>query len=77
MRLVTLNDTHAHTRWDYSGKGIGSSQRPLPENTQHSQETDIHVPSAGFEPAIPARERPQTHALGRAATGFGSLISTS
>ena len=26
---------------------------------------------AGFEPAIPAREWPQTHALDRAATGTG------
>jgi hypothetical protein len=24
---------------------IGHSQRPLPDNTQHSQETDIHAPS--------------------------------
>ena len=23
---------------------IGPSQRPLPDNTQHSQETDIHAP---------------------------------
>ena len=23
---------------------IGPSQRPLPDNTEHSQETDIHVP---------------------------------
>ena len=27
--------------------------------------------STGFEPAIPASERPQTHALDRAATGTG------
>jgi len=27
----------------------------------------------GFEPAIPGSERPQTHALDRAATGIGSL----
>jgi hypothetical protein len=26
---------------------------------------------AGFEPTIPASERPQTHALDRAATGIG------
>jgi len=26
---------------------------------------------AGLEPAVPASERPQTHALGRAATGTG------
>ena len=36
--------THTHTRWDSSGRGIGPSQRPLPDNTQHLQETDIHAP---------------------------------
>jgi len=30
------------------------------------------MPSAGFEPSIPASERPQTHALDRAATRIGS-----
>ena len=29
------------------------------------------MPPAGFEPAIPASERPQTHALDHAATGIG------
>jgi hypothetical protein len=42
------------------------TQRSLPDNTQHSKETDIHAP-AGFEPTIPASERPQTHALDRVA----------
>ena len=28
---------------------------------------------AGFEPAMPAREKPQTHALDREATGIGTL----
>jgi len=45
---------------------IGPSQRPLPDNTQKSQETDSHAP-AGFDLAIPASERPQTHVLHRAA----------
>ena len=31
------------------------------------------MPSAGFEPVIPASERPQTHALDRAATGIVRL----
>ena len=48
------------------------SQRPLPDNTQHSQETEIHVPLPEFEPAIPANERPWTHALDRAACGIGT-----
>jgi hypothetical protein len=29
------------------------------------------MPQAGFGPTIPASERPQTHALDRAATGIG------
>jgi hypothetical protein len=32
--------------------------------------------SAGFEPAIPARQRLQTHALDRSATGIGKLLSS-
>jgi hypothetical protein len=34
--------TH-HSRWDSSVRVIGNSQRPLPDNTQHSQQTNIHV----------------------------------
>ena len=34
---------------------------PTPDNTQQSQEEDIHGPS-GFEPTIPVIERPQTSA---------------
>jgi hypothetical protein len=36
--------TH-HSRKDSSGRVISSLQRPLPENTQHSQQTNIHAPS--------------------------------
>jgi hypothetical protein len=35
--------TH-HIRQDSSGRVIGSSQRPLPDNTQHSQQTNFHAP---------------------------------
>jgi hypothetical protein len=40
---------HDHTQLDTphsvdsSGRGTSSLQRPLPDNTQHSQETDIHA----------------------------------
>ena len=34
--------TH-HSRQDSSGRVISSSQRPLPDNTQHSQQTNIHA----------------------------------
>ena len=32
------------------------------------------MPPAGFEPAIPASERPQIYALDRAANGIGILF---
>jgi hypothetical protein len=51
---------------------MGPTQRPLPDNTQYSQERDTHAPG-GFEPAIPASERPQTHTLDRAAAGIDLL----
>jgi len=54
---------------------ISLSQRPLPDNTQHSQQTNIHAP-VGFEPTISAGERPQTYALDRAATGTGKTAIT-
>ena len=32
------------------------------------------MPPAGFEPAIPLGERPQTYALDRSATGIGTVF---
>ena len=63
-------------RQDSSGRVISSSQRPLPDNTQHSQQKNIHAP-VGFEPKISAGERPQTCALDRAATGSYKSITIS
>jgi hypothetical protein len=71
--LYTLNyhtQPH-HTRKDSSGRVIGPTHRPLSDNTQHSQGTDIYVP-AEFKPAISASERLQTHALDRATTVIGN-----
>ena len=39
--------------------------------TTHNRQTSM--PPAGFEPAIPASERPQTHATDRAATATGTF----
>jgi len=40
---ITHIATH-HSQQDSSGRVISSSQRPLPDNTQHSQQIDIHAP---------------------------------
>ena len=69
LRTHTHTHTYVHTRvraQDSFGRGIGPSQRHLPVNTQHP---------VGFEPAIPASERPQTHALDRVATGRSASTS--
>ena len=36
--------TTRHSREDFSGRVISPSQRPLPDNIQHSQQKNIHSP---------------------------------
>ena len=59
--LITHNDARV----------ISSSQRPLPDNTQRSQQTNM--PPVGFEPTISGGERPQTYALDSAVTGTSAI----
>ena len=77
--LLILEVSRSHTtthysRKDSSGRMISSSQRPLPDNTQHPS---ISPPNVGFAPTIPASERPQTYALDCAATGTGKMVHES
>ena len=71
--LLTFRDhTQTHyIRLDSPGRGIGPSQRPLPDSTQQTQETDIQAPG-GIPTHNPSKERPQTQALDRTATVIGS-----
>jgi hypothetical protein len=45
--------------------------RDLYLTTHNTQKWQTSVPPAGFEPKIPVRKRPQSHALDSAATGIG------
>jgi hypothetical protein len=66
---IHLTKWHTHIRWDSPGRGIGLSQRSVP--AQHNIRTQqTSTPPAGFEPAVPASERPQTFAFDRLATGI-------
>jgi len=47
LEVSRSHTTTHHSRWDFSGRVINSSQRPLPDNTQHSQQTNVHAPG-GF-----------------------------
>jgi len=51
---ITFNQTH-HTREDSSGRLISPTQITLLDNTQHSQQKDLHAPSG-----IRNRDRPHT-----------------
>ena len=44
LEVSRSHTTTHHSRQDSSGLVISSSQRPLPDNTQHSQQTDTHAP---------------------------------
>ena len=47
-RIHEVSSSHTtthHSRQDSPGRVISSSQRPLPDNTQPSQQTNIHAPS--------------------------------
>ena len=48
--------------------------KPLPANTQHSQQTHNHAP-VGFEPTISTDDRQLTYALDRSATETGVYTS--
>jgi hypothetical protein len=43
-------------------------------DTHNTPERHTYMLSAGFEPAIPERGRPQTHVLERAVSGIGNKI---
>jgi hypothetical protein len=43
LEVSRSHTTTHHSRYDSSGRVISSSQRPLPDNTQHSQQTNIHA----------------------------------
>jgi len=51
------------------------AETSLPDKAQNSQETDIQ-PAGGFEPAIPASDRAQTHAFDCAVTGKSLMPNT-
>ena len=61
-----------HTTMSRTPLDVRSAQsRNLYLTTHNTPNRENSTPPAGFEPAIPASERPQTHALDCADTGIG------
>jgi hypothetical protein len=72
--LCTCTLTQTHTTLDRTPLDQWSARRRdlhLATHNTHNRQTSI--PSVGFEPTIPANERPQTHVLDRTASGIGCL----
>jgi hypothetical protein len=69
QNLLVIETSQSHSDTPHSVGLLWMSDQP--DATHNTHKRQISMPPAGFEPAIPARERPQTHALDRTATGIG------
>jgi len=65
------SETHTNTLGKIRLDELSVRRRDLYLTTHNTHKRQASVPPAGFEPTIPASERPQTRALDRAATGIG------
>ena len=70
FKMTLRHTTLGRTPLDLSSARI----RDLYVTKHNSQHTDIYAP-AGFEPTVPASERPQSHALDRVTTGIGQSLT--
>ena len=61
--------THTHTLGRSPLDEGSAYRRDLYLTTHNIRKRQTSIQPEGFEPAIPASERPQTHALDRAANG--------
>ena len=68
----THTHTHANGRDPVKERSVGAVATTYTAHNKHKRRTSML--STGFEPAIPATERPQIFALGRTATGAGLMM---
>ena len=69
--LVVLEASRSHSDTPPPLDEWSARRRDLYLTTHNTHKRQASMLSAGFEPANPASERPQTHALARAVTEFG------
>jgi len=76
LLVVEISTLHWHTALGRTPLDERSARRTdLYPKRHKTVKTQTSIPPAGFEPAIRASERTQTHALDRAATGIGSRFT--
>ena len=77
--LFIIEDSWSHSDTPQSVGPLRMSDQPDAElSTWQYTNLNRHtsMPPAGFEPTIPANDRPQTHALDRAVTGTGNAVTS-
>ena len=77
--LIIIEDSRSHSDSPHSVGLLWTSDQPdaetsLPDNTQHSQETDIHAPG-GIRTHNRNKRAAADHVLDRAATGIMSYFT--
>ena len=76
LNTVTHTHTHIHTHTAHpSGRVISPSQKTLPNNTQKSQETDIHAPD-GIRTSNSSKWAAADSHLNCLTTGTGAFNNT-
>jgi len=76
LHLVTLIDTHTHTLGNTPLDKGSAHHRDLYLTTHISYKRQTFTPLVGFEPALPASEWSQTHAIDYAVIGTGCVAVT-
>jgi hypothetical protein len=77
LGLLVSSRFHDHTHLRHTTVGRTpldegpARRRDLYLTTHNTHKRQTSMPPVGFKPTIPVSERPQTHALDRAATGIG------
>jgi len=71
--LLIFGVSKSHSDTPHSVGLLWTSDRPVAAHSTHDRQTSI--PPAGFQPTNPASEWLQTHALDRAATVIGRLLT--
>jgi hypothetical protein len=74
-RASSLPRLHHHSqRHTTLSRTPSARRRDFYVTTHNTHKRQTSMPPPRFEPAIPASERPQIHALDRAATGIGDVF---
>jgi metal-dependent hydrolase (beta-lactamase superfamily II) len=75
ISLITAEVTISHSHTPHSAGLLWKSNRPVAQTSlpDSTQKTQTSMPPAVFEPAIPASERLQTHALDGAVNSIGKM----